>query len=41
LSVTTDITHPWRLIGDALRRRAIVQRIEVQVKGAMSYPLDA
>jgi hypothetical protein len=38
LSVTTDITHLWRPIGDALRRRAIVRRIEVHVKGAPSYP---
>jgi hypothetical protein len=41
LSVTTDITHLWRLIGDALRRRAIVRRIKVHVKGALSYPLIA
>jgi hypothetical protein len=38
LSVTTDITHLWRLIGYASRRRAIVRRIEVHVKGALNYP---
>jgi hypothetical protein len=38
LSVTADITHLWRLIGDALRRPAIVRRIEVHVKGTLNYP---
>lgn len=36
--MTTDITHLWRLIGYASRRRAIVRRIEVHVKGALNYP---
>src|SRR5580704_17329647 len=38
LSVTTDITHPWRLIDSALCRVPIVRQIRVHVKGTLSYP---
>ena len=37
LSVTTDITNPWQLIGDALCRSSIVRQIKVHVKGALGY----